>query len=84
MNDEKLFKLSVNPGTGPTPIAPSLYSAPLLLSGAGAGAGYGTWQRGIPNAPALVGQRMWFQWLVQDPGAARGFARSQWAELTLR
>ena len=72
------------PGTGPTPIAPSLYSGPILLSGIGAGAGFGTWQRGIPNVPALVGQRMWFQWLVQDPAAARGFARTQWAELTLR
>lgn len=72
------------PGTGPLPATPSLYSAPLALAGFGAGAGHGTWQRGIPNVPALVGQRMWFQWLVTDAGAARGFARTQWAELTLR
>lgn len=72
------------PGAGPIAASPSLYSAPIVLAGAGAGMGYGTWQRGIPNVPALVGQRMWFQWLVTDPGAARGFARSQWAELTLR
>lgn len=72
------------PGPGPLPATPSLYSSPIALSGVGAGGGYGTWRRGIPNVPALVGQRMWFQWLVMDPGAPRGFARTQWAELTLR
>ncbi|MEZ6017541.1 MAG: cytochrome c peroxidase [Planctomycetota bacterium] len=71
-------------GGGPLAATPSLYGAPITLAGTGAGNGYGTWQRGIPNAPALVGQSMWFQWLIADAGAPRGFARTQWAELVVR
>lgn len=71
-------------GAPPLAATPRFYSPPIALAGAGAGAGYGTWRRGVPNAPALVGQSMWFQWLVLDAGASNGLARTQWAAVTVR
>ncbi len=49
----------------------------LLLDGAGAGAGYGTL---VLDPPPPMSQ-VHAQWWVVDPGAAGGFAKSEFAEL---
>jgi len=71
-------------GGAPPGVISTSFSAPIVLAGTMPGEGYGTLQMPLPNVPALIGQRFRFNWVVFDPGARRGFAASQWAELTLR
>ena len=54
-----------------------------LLSGSGAGGGYGTRPTNVPNAAAILGLTVRAQWFVFDPGAAGGIARSDIAEFTI-
>ena len=58
-------------------------AAPVVLSGNGAGLGYGTQHHGIPSDPALIGTEFWLQWFVVDAGARRRVAKSIVAHLTL-
>ncbi|MBL4591455.1 MAG: hypothetical protein JKY96_05795 [Phycisphaerales bacterium] len=55
---------------------------PILLEGTGDGVGYGTMLWPISNNPALEGQTFYMQWLISDPNAAGGIARSAIAEFT--
>jgi hypothetical protein len=68
---------------GITQRKPTRVASRTQLAGAGAGQGFGTWTGEIPFDPALVGTNFWMQWLVRDPGAAGGVARSPWAEVTI-
>lgn len=55
----------------------------LVLNGAGPGDGHGTWRRPIPASSALAGAEFTMQWIVRDPGAPRGRAKSDVVRLTL-
>jgi cytochrome c peroxidase len=55
----------------------------LALDGNGPGQGAATVHLALPADPGLVGRRVSAQWLVLDPGAARGLATSQAAEFEL-
>jgi cytochrome c peroxidase len=44
--------------------------------------GVGTWKWAIPDDDALLGDRLYAQWIVEDPAAAGGFARTRPVELT--
>jgi len=54
---------------------------PISLSGMSAGDGYGTLIYPIAD-PSLEGQTFYMQWLVSDPNAGDGLARSQVAAVT--
>ncbi len=55
---------------------------PFILSNDGAPmTGTGTFRYPIPNDPSLDGTTVYLQWLVSDPNAPDGFARSKVARL---
>ena len=56
---------------------------PLVLSGSGAGAGYGTLKGALPSNPALAGIEFFSQWFVLDAGASDGIAASEGGEFQL-
>jgi hypothetical protein len=55
----------------------------LTLHGSGAGAGYQTYHFAIPSWLEGSGKIVHAQWLVQDPAAPGGVAKSQIAVLTV-
>ena len=61
--------------------ATPLNSAAFVLEGSGPGAGFAT--RHLPLTKGLEGTTVRAQWIVRDPAAPGGFARSEVAELTL-
>ncbi|MBI1849271.1 MAG: hypothetical protein HYR85_02900 [Planctomycetes bacterium] len=69
------------------PVLVALSPLPRLvtvhLSGAGAGGGFATWLRPLPNRSQLAGRTFFVQWFVTDPGATGGFASTPAAEVTL-
>ncbi|MEW6746243.1 MAG: hypothetical protein AB1486_26175 [Planctomycetota bacterium] len=50
---------------------------PVYYSGSGPGGGSATLTIGIPNNPYLPGLHVYFQFMIYDPGAAKGVAASQ-------
>lgn len=67
---------SPGPPTGAmTPLAPQVLRT-LDLQGAGDGEGWGYLNLSIPDDPSLIGRTMRLQWLVRDPLAPGGVARS--------
>ena len=54
---------------------------PINLNGMGAGDGYGTMFYPLDD-PAMDGQTMYMQWVITDPSAAGGLARSAVAQVT--
>lgn len=68
------------------PVAGELVGAtlhgPLVLSGVGSGAGYGTWHHPIDEA-AVLGCDAYVQWRINDPAAPGGVANTQIAHLRM-
>lgn len=64
-------------------LTPDQTFGPVPLAGAGSGQGFGTWHWPIPDDVALNGQVVFLQWIVEDPAAVGGLARSRVARLTL-
>jgi hypothetical protein len=65
-------------------VHPDQTVGPIILDTTGAPpAGYGTAHWPIPADPALNGRVVYMQWVVQDPAAAGGQARSQPLMVTL-
>ena len=64
-------------------INPIATIAPLVLQGSGAGTGFATVHWPIDPNPALDGEVFYMQWLIDDPAAPSGEARSDIAQLTL-
>lgn len=62
---------------------PALFWTTLGGTNGVAGAGYGTVQLALPNAPALRGTTLYAQWFVWDTGTAVGLASTRGAELRL-
>lgn len=86
--------LAIARGRGPAgqvvrgvPVAIDLSPRPRLvkatLGGAGAGEGFATFRRPLPDSPALVGFRFVVQWFVVDAAATGGLASSRGAEYTI-
>jgi len=73
-----------DPGAGPAiPASASFARRSLLLSGAGAGQGFGSVSLSIPNTAAIVGLTFYGRWYVSDPNAAGGVAVSPAFKLTI-
>ena len=64
-------------------LIPEEVSGPIAVAGIGSGAGFATLHRPIPNNPALNGQSLYMQWVINDAAAAGGIARSPIAQFTL-
>lgn len=78
--------LSARLNSAPGPISPQLrlgFPSPQRLAGVGPGGGYGTWITPQATAPAMLGVSYDAQWIVRDPGAAGGVARSEWVRITI-
>ena len=66
-----------------------LAASPLFITGllsgpAGVpGEGYGTFNVGVPDDPALAGLVLYMQWFVADPGAASGMSATRSGRVTL-
>ncbi len=56
---------------------------PQRLEGAGPGSGFATWIDPAATAPVMVGMSYNAQWVVRDPGAANGIARSEMVRITI-
>jgi hypothetical protein len=56
---------------------------PITLSGSGAGDGNGSFLIPLDDDPLLLGQQRYYQWRVDDPGAALGVALSDVAHATI-
>lgn len=56
---------------------------PFAVGGAGTAGGFATGADPIPLDPALDGQVRYMQWLVEDPGAQDGLAKSAVVRVTL-
>ncbi|MFT5049585.1 MAG: cytochrome c peroxidase [Chlamydiales bacterium] len=54
----------------------------VRLAGAGPGEGFATFHVPMPNDPALIGVRSFMHWVVLDPAAPMGRARTQPIELS--
>ena len=67
----------------PAHVAAYARFGPFTLEGSGAGGGHATLRQALPDSPALVGVRIDLTWVVRDPGAAPGLARTPTARLTL-
>lgn len=52
----------------------SLRKIKTTLEGVGAGEGYATFQKGIPDSPGLIGRDFFGQWFVKDGGASGNLA----------
>ncbi len=73
-----------DPGTTTTiPLMASLARVTVLLSGTGAGNGYGSVSLTIPNDPALVGATLFGRWFVSDASAVGGVAVSPAFQITI-
>ncbi len=72
--------VSSSPPTGGI-VASDELLGPIALNGMGNGDGYGTMFYPLDD-PTLDGQTIYMQWLVADPNAVGGFARSPVAEAT--
>lgn len=72
---------STSPPVGGQLVNPTLFG-PMTLDGAGIGNGLGTWQWPIDQA-AIESCDVYVQWLVTDPAAAGGMARSRFAHLRM-
>ncbi|MBX3280835.1 MAG: VCBS repeat-containing protein, partial [Acidobacteria bacterium] len=69
---------SADPGVGTSiPSGGSFLYRNIVLTGSGAGVGYGSTVFPIPNNPNLVGQTFYGRWYVVDAGAANGFSASR-------
>jgi cytochrome c peroxidase len=55
----------------------------IVLEGAGAGGGFGTLHLELGDVPLRLGPQVDLQWVVADPAAPGGVARSAFARLTL-
>ena len=64
-------------------IDPEELDGPFVLPGAGAGEGYATFLSPIADDARLIGDTVYLQWFVTDPGADGGTARSAVATLTI-
>lgn len=73
--------LSIHPPVG-NDINPDMLLGPIVLIDSGAGNGYGTVQWDVPANGLMAGQTYYFQWLVNDPLAAGGVAKSAIAQAT--
>jgi len=62
-------------------VAPDMLLGPITLNGMSAGDGYGTMFYPLMD-PSLDGVVMYMQWMIADPNAPDGFARSDIAEVT--
>lgn len=78
---QAFLAFSESPPVGAELPAQTLYG-PFLLPGAGAGAGFATWQQPIDDL-VLSGCHFYVQWQVVDPAAPGGLARSPVARMTL-
>lgn len=78
---EAFVAFSTVPPVGGQLINPMLHG-PMQLSGVGPGNGVGTWQWPIDQA-AVENCDVYLQWLVTDPAAAGGIARSRIAHLRM-
>ncbi len=56
---------------------------PMILSGSGVGMGYGTARYPIALKPSLDGQVLYMQWIIDDPQAQGGKARTPPVKVTL-
>jgi cytochrome c peroxidase len=63
-------------------IADSL-EGPISVGGAGSGSGFATFHWPIPLDSRLDTDTVYMQWLIADPTAPNGFARSRTVQLTL-
>ncbi len=70
-------------GGAHTPVRPVLKSARMILNGSGPGAGYQTYHLTLPSSLEGSGRVIRAQWLVNDPAAPGGIAKSQIAEMTV-
>lgn len=61
----------------------SVRFGPFQLDGTGAGAGFTTLHRPLPDDAAFAGTDLYFQWNVLDPAAPGGVAKSEVARATL-
>jgi hypothetical protein len=66
-----------------SPTRPTLKSVHMVLDGSGPGAGYQTYHFTLPPWLAGSGRVIEAQWLVNDPAAPGGVAKSRIAELTV-
>jgi hypothetical protein len=64
-------------------IDPEELFGPFTLAGSGAGAGYATFAYPIADEATLLGDVVFLQWFVADPGAAEGMARTPVARLSI-
>lgn len=62
-------------------VAQDILLGPVSLNGMSSGEGYGTMFYPL-NDTSLDGQTFYMQWLIADPNAADGFARSDIAQVT--
>lgn len=62
-------------------VAQDALLGPITLNGMSAGDGYGTMFHPLMD-PALDGETFYMQWVIADPNAPGGFARSDIAEVT--
>ncbi len=81
---EAWVAVSQNPAVDGVLAADQLFG-PITLRGMGDGGGYGTLAYPIDNNLALDGQRLYMQWLVNDPAGAGGdgFIRSAVAQIDI-
>jgi cytochrome c peroxidase len=73
--------LSTKPPIGDL-LSEEMSLGPITLNDAGNGNGFGTIHWDIPDNGTLVGRSLYFQWLITDPAAAGGVARSAVAQAT--
>ena len=79
---EAFVALSSSPPVDGVVTADELFG-PVLLDGDGPGEGYGTWLWAIPDSAGLIGKTVYLQWLVTDPAADEGTARTPVAQITV-
>jgi len=65
------------------PLTASLARVPVILSGTGAGQGYGSVSLTLPNNAELVGDTLYGRWFVSDANAANGVAVSPVFQMTI-
>lgn len=63
-------------------VAPDMVLGPITLAEAGSGNGYGTIHWDIADNGAMSGKSVYFQWLIEDPAAVGGVARTEVAQAT--
>ncbi|HKP70960.1 MAG TPA: cytochrome c peroxidase [Pyrinomonadaceae bacterium] len=75
---------SSDPGVGASiPASGSFAYQTMVLSGAGSGQGFGSFNMPIPNNPALIGRTFYGRWYVTDGAATNGFSVSELFQFTI-